>query len=108
MPYSWPVSVFPPRGSGVRLRQWAFLSLSHSFFLDRPVVPVRIGLNIELSKHDRVLALNRAKEHGLDVEAVAFHAASLIAKEELKVCFRFASASCWGFAQEPEIDCSCP
>ncbi|KAF9506540.1 hypothetical protein BS47DRAFT_1321765 [Hydnum rufescens UP504] len=42
------------------------------------------NLSLDLSKHDRLVAVNRAKEHGLDVEAVAFSTAGIVAREELK------------------------
>lgn len=42
-------------------------------------------LSVETSRHERLVALNRARDHGLDVEAVAFSTAGLIAREELKV-----------------------
>lgn len=45
-----------------------------------------IELNVDSPRHERLIALNRARDHGLDVEAVAFSTASLIAREELKVC----------------------
>ncbi|KAF8324711.1 nuclear pore protein 84/107 [Cantharellus anzutake] len=42
------------------------------------------NLPIELTKHDRYLALNRAKDHGLDIEAVAFSTAGLVAQQALE------------------------
>lgn len=45
-----------------------------------------LDLSIETSRHERLITLNRARDHGLDVEAVAFSTASLIARDELKVC----------------------
>jgi hypothetical protein len=50
-------------------------------------------LSVDTPRHERLTALNRARDHGLDVEAVAFSTASLIAREELKVCMiRFIPA----------------
>ncbi|KAF8321303.1 hypothetical protein DL93DRAFT_2130809 [Clavulina sp. PMI_390] len=41
-------------------------------------------LSIETSRHERSTMLDRARDHGLDVEAVAFSTASMIARDELK------------------------
>lgn len=44
-------------------------------------------LPIDITRHERSVALNRARDHGLDVEAVAYAAASLISREHLvNVC----------------------